>query len=87
MNKQVNIGLIGFGIGGQIFHAPFISGIDGFILKTIRCTNPAHVLLAEQQYPGTEIVPDSEMIINDPAINLVVITTPNTLHYPLAKAA
>jgi len=87
MSKQINVGLIGFGIGGQIFHAPFITSVKDFALKKIRSTNAAQVALAHAQYPLAEVVPDAQNIINDPAIELVVITTPNTLHYPLAKAA
>lgn len=38
-------------------------------------------------YPNTAFVADAGNIINDPQIELVVIGTPNDLHFPLAKQA
>jgi scyllo-inositol 2-dehydrogenase (NADP+) len=87
MNKGINVGLIGFGIGGQIFHAPIITSIAGLILNKIRATKPTNVALAKTKYPGTEIVSDADEIINDPTIDLVVITTPNLTHLPIVRKA
>lgn len=87
MDKIINVGLIGFGAGGQTFHAPIINTVKGLNLKKIRAARPAQVSVAKEKYPGAEIVPTSDEIINDPEIELVVITTPNTSHYPLAIQA
>ncbi|MES2648447.1 MAG: Gfo/Idh/MocA family oxidoreductase [Bacteroidota bacterium] len=87
MDKTIKVGLIGFGNGGQIFHAPFITAVNTLNLTKIRCTNPAHVALAKAQYPSAEIVAEASAIFNDAAIALVVITTPNTSHFSLAKEA
>jgi hypothetical protein len=43
MNKRINAELIGFGIGGQIFHAPIISSVGRLILNQIRATKPGDV--------------------------------------------
>jgi predicted dehydrogenase len=37
-------------------------------------------------YPEVEIVTDYKQLLNDPEIELVVISLPNTLHFPVAKA-
>ncbi|MEO5891333.1 MAG: Gfo/Idh/MocA family oxidoreductase [Ferruginibacter sp.] len=87
MDKIINVGLIGFGIGGQIFHAPFISGVKGLNLAKIRAAKEAQVASASEHYPNAQIVPQTEDILNDDSIGLVVISTPNTSHHPLAKAA
>jgi scyllo-inositol 2-dehydrogenase (NADP+) len=87
MHKTIKVGLIGFGNGGQIFHAPFITAVKTLELSTIRCTNPAHVALAKAQYPAALIVADASVIFEDATIDLVVITTPNTSHFGLAKEA
>ena len=39
------------------------------------------------RYPKVEIVTESDIIIEDPKIDLVIIVTPNEFHYPLAKKA
>jgi scyllo-inositol 2-dehydrogenase (NADP+) len=81
------VGLIGFGVGGQTFHAPLITSVNGLHLAKIRASKEAQVASASERYPQAEIVADAENIFNDPAIELVVISTPNTTHYSLAKAA
>src|ERR1019366_10374751 len=87
MNKSINVGLIGYGIGGQVFHAPIITSIEGFFLYKIRATKPNQIALAVKRYPETKVVAGADEIINDAAIDLVVITTPNLLHLPVARQA
>jgi len=87
MNKIINVGLIGFGAGGQTFHAPILTTVKGLQLKKIRAAKPAQVAAAKEKYPQAEIVPTSEEIFNDKNIDLVVITTPNVSHGPLAMQA
>ena len=38
--KIINVGLLGYGMAGQVFHAPIINCISGFKIKSIRTTNP-----------------------------------------------
>ncbi|HEY0272542.1 MAG TPA: Gfo/Idh/MocA family oxidoreductase, partial [Chitinophaga sp.] len=83
----LNVGLIGFGPGGRIFHAPFITNVPGLHLKRIREKRPENIALIKARYPNTEIVPEAGDIINDPSIDLVVVATPNSSHLPLAKEA
>ena len=87
MNKDIQVGLIGYGMGGQLFHAPMVEAVDGLVLKKIRTSNPGHASLAQKRYPGATVVSDAEEIFQDRAIDLIVITTPNTTHFPLAKKA
>ncbi|MEP7128240.1 MAG: Gfo/Idh/MocA family oxidoreductase, partial [Chitinophagales bacterium] len=84
---KIETGLIGFGTGGRIFHAPFIAGSDKFNLKKISTTNEAAIKITQSQYPDTEIVAAADAIFNDDAIELVIIATPNASHLPLAKKA
>lgn len=85
--KKIETGLIGFGTGGRIFHAPFIAGSDKFNLKKICTSKEAAEKIAMQLYPATELVRKPDQIFDDPAIELVIIATPNTVHFPLAKKA
>ncbi len=87
MEKTIRVGLIGFGAGGQIFHAPILTTVKGLELVEIRATKPEQVNVAKAKYPDAVIVPTSEEIFNDENIDLVVITTPNTSHYSLAMQA
>ena len=87
MSKIINVGLVGFGIGGQVFHAPVLTSVKGLKLCKIRATNPNHIMLAKERYPEAEVVASAEEITNDATIDLVVITTPNLFHLPIARKA
>ena len=87
MNKKVNVGLIGYGMAGQVFHAPVLSSIPGLLLASIRETRPENIRLAQSRYPEAQIVADSQAILADAAIDLVVLATPNATHFSLARQA
>ncbi len=83
--QKIRVGIIGFGLSGAVFHAPFITTIEGFELaKVVTSSNAARV---QKLYPTVQVVGDAAQVINDPAIDLVVIGTPNTFHHSLAKQA
>ena len=84
---NLRTGIIGFGLSGRVFHAPFIDMVDGFELTKISTANPAAIDLIQNRYPDTEIVPGAEEIINDKSIDLVIVTSPNTVHFKWAKEA
>lgn len=81
----IHVGLIGYGMAGQVFHAPTIDCVRELDLVKIKTTNPAAIDLAHERYPNTEVVPENDDILLDPAIDLVVVATPNQYHFPLAK--
>jgi scyllo-inositol 2-dehydrogenase (NADP+) len=87
MDKTIKIGLIGFGAGGQTFHAPVLRMVKGLQLAKIRAVKPEQIAIAQSKYPQATTVSTSEEIYNDENIELVVITTPNTSHYSLAMQA
>lgn len=87
MKEKINVGLLGFGMAGRVFHAPVISSIPGFRLRKIRANRPASIELAQATYPSAEIVGDDKAILDDENIDLVVVATTNATHYTLAKAA
>jgi predicted dehydrogenase len=79
----LNVGIVGFGLSGQVFHAPFIDVNPHFNLHTIVTSGK----LAAEKYPKVKITAFFEELIANPAIDLVIICSPNTLHFPQAKAA
>ncbi|HUX83894.1 MAG TPA: Gfo/Idh/MocA family oxidoreductase, partial [Chitinophagaceae bacterium] len=84
MEKIIRTGLIGFGISGQVFHAPFLTTVAGYRLDTIV---QRHDQTASRSYPGISIRKSVEDVLNDPDIDLVVITVPTSGHYDLALNA
>ncbi|NLO70303.1 MAG: Gfo/Idh/MocA family oxidoreductase [Porphyromonadaceae bacterium] len=82
---MIKTGIIGYGLSGRVFHAPFIDVVEGFELTAISTTNKDGIKLIKQRYPLTKIVHGADDIINDPEIDLVIITSPNTVHFSQAK--
>ena len=87
MTTSIRTGIIGYGLSGRVFHAPFIDVVDGYELTKISTRKPESVSLINRRYPSTVVVPDGQDIIDDPAIDLVIVTSPNTDHFRWAKAA
>ncbi|WP_316802639.1 Gfo/Idh/MocA family oxidoreductase [Pedobacter nototheniae] len=83
-NKIINAGLLAYGMSGKVFHAPFLNAHPGFNLRAV--TERSHKK-AQVDYPGIISYNNIEALLNDGEIELVVINTPNNLHYEHAKAA
>lgn len=81
---MIRTGLIGYGLGGSAFHAPLIDAVPELALAAI-VTSRADAVRA--RYPKAQVVPEPGALFADPAIALVVISTPNDTHFPLARAA
>jgi len=80
---MIRTGLIGFGLGGTAFHAPLVEAVEGLELAAV-ATRRADAVAAA--YPRAAVTtPDA--LIADPDIALVVVSTPNDTHFPLARAA
>src|SRR5678815_175906 len=87
IDKIIKVGLIGFGGGGQTFHAPFITSTPGLQLAKIRASRPEQVAIAASKYPLAKTVNTVQEILEDKDIELIVISTPNTSHHTLALQA
>lgn len=87
MSSLIRTGIIGYGLSGRVFHAPFIDVVEGFELTKISTAKPHAIKMIEEHYPITAVVPDGNGIINDPEIDLVIVTSPNTDHFRWAREA
>jgi predicted dehydrogenase len=77
---MLNVGLVGFGFAGKVFHAPVIRAVEGLRLAAIVQRQGDH----DPRYPDTEFVRSVDELLTRP-IDLVVVATPNTSHHPIAK--
>jgi len=80
--RTVQVGLIGFGLGGRVFHAPIIRATSGLQLAAIveRSGDSARAI-----YPDVRIVRSVSELLSMDSIELVVVTTPNPTHLDLAR--
>ena len=86
-SNSLNVGLIGFGMAGQVFHAPMVLCVDNLQLTTIQTTNKSNIEIAAKKYPNAEIVGETSALLARDSIDLVIVATPNQTHFELAKAA
>ncbi|MBI9038321.1 MAG: Gfo/Idh/MocA family oxidoreductase [Bacteroidales bacterium] len=84
MSEIIKVGQVGFGMSGQLFHAPFIEANKNFNLKKVV---ERHNRNSENYYPYVEIVKSFDELLLDEEIQLIVITTPNIYHYEQTKKA
>ncbi|WP_231425739.1 Gfo/Idh/MocA family oxidoreductase [Pedobacter sp. Leaf250] len=83
-NKIITAGLLAYGMSGKVFHAPFLNEHKGFNLKAIVERSKKN---AENDYPNIISYNSIDELLNDEEIELVVVNTPNNLHYEHSKAA
>ena len=81
----LKVALVGYGYAGKTFHAPLIAATPGLELYTVVSSEAAKVRV---DFPEVAVVhADLLRAVADPAIDLVVIATPDALHAPQAHAA
>lgn len=79
---MIEVGLIGFGLGGRCFQAPVIRAVPGLRLSAIlQRTGDS----AAQAFPDTRIVRSIDELLAIDSIRLIVIASPNQTHFPFAK--
>ena len=78
----IDVGLVGFGFAGKVFHAPIISTVQGLRLRAIVQRSAAD---ASGLYRQATVVNSIEELLAIDQIRLVVIAAPTTSHYGLAK--
>ncbi|MEO7457458.1 MAG: Gfo/Idh/MocA family oxidoreductase [Gemmatimonadaceae bacterium] len=81
----LSVALIGYGLGGANFHAPFIASTPGLRLATVMTSDPTRRAMVSERYPDARLAGDvRELLATKP--DVVAISTPNATHVPLAKA-
>ncbi len=78
---MIDVGLVGFGLGGRCFHAPVIWAVEGLRLAAIVQRTGDE---AKKAYPDARIARSLDELLAIKSIRLVVIATPNQTHFPFA---
>jgi len=82
--QTIKTALCSFGMSGWVFHAPFLHLHKGFELYGVWERSKK---AAAEKYPAIKSFDTYEALLNDAAIELVIVNTPNYTHYELAKKA
>src|SRR5215217_770323 len=81
---MTGVGLIGYGLGGSAFHAPLVAAEPRLRLEAVVTSRGEQV---ERDHPGVRVAGSAEDLLDDPAVELVVVAAPNAVHHDLAAAA
>lgn len=82
--KRIKTALVGFGSVGEKIHAPLIRHCPGLELVAVVERNGSK---SKDKYPELEVYRSIESLLESRVADLVVIVTPNEVHFPQAKLA
>lgn len=87
-STDLRVGILGYGIGGQRFHAPLVAATPGLSVAVIVTSSPERADRARADYPGARVVPTADDLFTlADQLDLVVVSTPNRTHVQLALRA
>ncbi|TDL29610.1 NAD-binding protein [Rickenella mellea] len=88
--SPIKTSILGVGLAGLTFHVPFVLALpELFQLHSVLERNPSSDGGKVNQRFGVsvKIYTSLEDILKEPEIELIIVCTPNSTHYPFAKAA
>lgn len=87
--QKIRTAIIGYGLSGRVFHAPLLMALDAFSVTAIVTSDPLKQVQAARDFPLAKILSNADALFQSALsdVDLVVIASPNTAHFPLAKTA
>ncbi|MEV0901049.1 Gfo/Idh/MocA family oxidoreductase [Actinoplanes sp. NPDC049802] len=86
MIERVKFGLVGYGTGGRVFHAPLIASAANIDFTGVVTTSEERRAQLAQELPGVAAY-DSIAALAADGVQAVAISTPAATHAPLAQEA
>ncbi|MBD2846934.1 oxidoreductase [Paenibacillus sp. IB182496] len=80
----IEVGVIGYGLSGSVFHAPLIAATDGLRLAAFVSSDPAKV---HRDYPGASVYDSVDALVAREELDVIVVSSPSRTHYDYAKQA
>jgi scyllo-inositol 2-dehydrogenase (NADP+) len=84
---EIGIGMVGYGLAGRLFHAPFIDVVDGLRIRAIATSDPDRRAQAASEHPDADVVGSVDALLEHPGVEVVVVVTPNRSHAPIGTQA
>ncbi len=81
---NITTSIIGFGLSGRYFFAPFIEHDSSYHLHSFVTSQKETV---NSEYPGVVVYDSVDKVVNNDDIQLVIVASPNYTHYDYAKKA
>lgn len=87
MTKQLGVGLYGAGNVVQEAHAPAVKAVAATRLAAVCDIDEARAKALADQYGGANVYTDYAKMLADPAVDIIIMATPNNLHRRDVEAA
>jgi scyllo-inositol 2-dehydrogenase (NADP+) len=81
-DSPLQVGLVGFGMAGRVFHAPLIHANPNLRLSYIV---QRHGEEAKASYPEAHILRNLDELLARPDVDLLIVATPNVTHFEIAS--
>jgi scyllo-inositol 2-dehydrogenase (NADP+) len=82
--RDIPVGLIGYGFGGSVFHAPLVRRTPGLRLDCIVTSRKKQV---EERMPGVRVLGTVAELLVDADIPVVIVSSPTGTHFDIGRAA
>ncbi len=83
-SDQISVVLVGYGLGGRVFHGPLITAAPGLSLDGIVTSRPDRSVQASQAHPDASVYASIDEALAA-GHDLAVISTANVTHVPYAE--
>ncbi len=77
--SEVRVGVIGYGLAGRLFHAPFIASTPGMALTHVVTRDPGRAAAAVADHPGALVLSSSDELLGTD-VDVVVVASPSRFH-------
>jgi scyllo-inositol 2-dehydrogenase (NADP+) len=81
--REIPVGLIGYGFGGSVFHAPLIRRTPGLRLDCVVTSRKEQV----ERMPGVRALGSVAELLADADIPVVIVSSPTGTHFEIGRAA
>jgi scyllo-inositol 2-dehydrogenase (NADP+) len=87
-DAPLRVALVGYGLAGEVFHAPLIAATANMEVAGVVTADPVRRARVAARLPRAQLMSSPDDIWADPSsFDLVVISSPNRTHIPLAVLA
>ncbi|MWV50258.1 oxidoreductase [Rathayibacter sp. VKM Ac-2803] len=83
---MIRVGIVGYGLAGSVFHAPFLAADPAFSIVAIATGDPVRAAAAISAHPAARVVPDLDGVLAERP-DVVVLATPPSVHRAQAETA
>ena len=84
---SIGVGIVGYGLAGRSFHAPFVAGVDGLRIAAIATSRADRQADARREHPEAAVVESFDELVDRSDVDIVVVASPNRTHVPLGIRA